>query len=340
MKTSFRTIGLSLAPLFGGGASFSRIEQAPDTGLPGARLPAPGLQLLAKSAGLPVAESFQASTVQGGAANGAGTKEAVGKIGRLLNTVAFLSSGSSDCLIGGSVVAATDGVGAGSLLGGGAACTKHSECQGKCKGHRGEDMKCRDKLADCKTYGHHSVKRWGCPDGWACAPDKELKWGSCTAAPTTSPTRNPTSVPTASPSLSPFISGPGWCNPSNPGTSSHGYNLYHYMRFPSSKNAGAHVAHTCRAICSNYDDISGNRLVGYETDTRLSHNKACYCRFDVGYILPTPDQTGTISPGKGQCPSQADHCREEGNTSGTGEVVNSVGTPANIYCYKYTSEGA
>ena len=29
MKTYFRTIGLFLAPLFGGGASFSRIEQAP-----------------------------------------------------------------------------------------------------------------------------------------------------------------------------------------------------------------------------------------------------------------------------------------------------------------------
>ena len=29
MKTFFRTIGLSLAPFFGGGASFSRIEQVP-----------------------------------------------------------------------------------------------------------------------------------------------------------------------------------------------------------------------------------------------------------------------------------------------------------------------
>ena len=40
------------------------------TGLPGARLPASSFQLLAKAAGLPAANA-----VQGGAANGAGTKE-------------------------------------------------------------------------------------------------------------------------------------------------------------------------------------------------------------------------------------------------------------------------
>jgi len=73
MKTSFNTIGSSLALLFDVGTSLSRIEQAPDTGLPGARHYVPSLQLLAKSTGLPAANA-----VQGGAANGAGTKEGTG----------------------------------------------------------------------------------------------------------------------------------------------------------------------------------------------------------------------------------------------------------------------
>jgi len=289
MKTSFRIIGLSPVLLFGGGASLSRTKQVPGTVLPGARLFASSFQLLAEAAGLPAADA-----VQGGAANEAGTKEAIGKIGRLLNAVTFavfLSSGSPDCLIGGSAVSAAgrlsavrrptivnlmgdqDRVGAEStptgqavaldvdnaihaylvgntkekqsllheggngshgetfgsvaidraedtkkghqikqvsrklqasgLLSSGVACTKHSECQGKCKGDGGEDMKCREKLTDCKTYGHHSVKRWGCLYGWACAPNKELKWGSCTAAPTGAPTMAPSVSPTEAPTEAP-----------------------------------------------------------------------------------------------------------------------------------------
>jgi len=109
-------IGGHATPLLPGCAlPFGRHEHAPDTGLHGARHSVPSLQLLARSTGLPAVDSFRASTIQGGAASVAGTKEVVGKIGRLLSAVtfaAFLSSGSSDCLIGGSAVSAAGGLGA------------------------------------------------------------------------------------------------------------------------------------------------------------------------------------------------------------------------------------
>jgi len=105
MKTSFNTIGSSLALLFDGSTSLSRIEQAPDT-LPGAPPAALGLQLLPKSNGLPAADSFEVSTVWGRAAHGAWTKE-VGHLANVVIVAAFLSSGSSDYLIGGSAVSAT-----------------------------------------------------------------------------------------------------------------------------------------------------------------------------------------------------------------------------------------
>jgi len=96
---------------------------------------------------------------------------------------------------------------AGVLLGRGEACADHTECAvGKCKGHRGQGMECRVKLADCKRYGTHSTKRWGCPDGGACALTKDLKWGSCTAAPTGGPTSIPSTSPTDAPSASPTSS--------------------------------------------------------------------------------------------------------------------------------------
>jgi len=80
------------------------------TGLPGARPSVLGLQLSRKLVRSPAADAFE---VRGRAPNVAGTKEVVGQIGRLLSVVtfaAFLPSGSSDCLIGGSAVSAAGGV--------------------------------------------------------------------------------------------------------------------------------------------------------------------------------------------------------------------------------------
>merc|ERR1712238_381274 len=89
----------------------------------------------------------------------------------------------------------------------GEACADNTECTvGKCKGHRGQGMECRVKLADCKGYGTHSTKRWGCPDGGACALIGGLKWGYCTAAPTGGSTSTPSTSPTDAPSASPTSS--------------------------------------------------------------------------------------------------------------------------------------
>jgi len=110
MKISFRTTVLSPALLFGFCASLSRTEQVSGTGLPGARPSVLGLQLSRKLVRSPAADAFE---VRGRAPNVAGTKEVVGQIGRLLSVVtfaAFLPSGSSDCLIGGSAVSAAGGV--------------------------------------------------------------------------------------------------------------------------------------------------------------------------------------------------------------------------------------
>merc|ERR1712238_435898 len=51
----------------------------------------------------------------------------------------------------------------------------------KCKGAYKVAKKCRSKMKDCKRWGHHSVKRWGCADGKSCRGGADAKWGSCSA---------------------------------------------------------------------------------------------------------------------------------------------------------------
>jgi len=103
----------------------------------------------------------------------------------------------------------------GSPLGRGEDCTNHSECEGKCKGARGADMKCRERLLDCKGPGYHNFERnWRCSKGMACTAtgittasdgtaDHSGKWGECTATPTSSPTLAPTGKPTGTPTGAP-----------------------------------------------------------------------------------------------------------------------------------------
>jgi len=106
----------------------------------------------------------------------------------------------------------------GSPLGRGEDCTNHSECEGKCKGARGVDMKCRERLLDCKGSGYHNFDRnWRCSKGMACTAtgianasdgtaDHSKKWGECTGTPTASPTSAPTGVPTSAPTGAPSSS--------------------------------------------------------------------------------------------------------------------------------------
>merc|ERR1711957_1005692 len=53
----------------------------------------------------------------------------------------------------------------------GGPCEDHTECASgeKCKGGYKLTKKCRQKKKDCKRWGHHSVKRWGCAEGESCA---------------------------------------------------------------------------------------------------------------------------------------------------------------------------
>merc|ERR1711957_531130 len=64
----------------------------------------------------------------------------------------------------------------------GGPCEDHTECASgeKCKGGYKLTKKCRQKKKDCKRWGHHSVKRWGCAEGESCAGgEPNAKWGSC-----------------------------------------------------------------------------------------------------------------------------------------------------------------
>jgi len=64
----------------------------------------------------------------------------------------------------------------------GGPCEDHTECASgeKCKGGYKLAKKCRQKKKDCKRWGHHSVKRWGCAEGESCTGgEPNAKWGSC-----------------------------------------------------------------------------------------------------------------------------------------------------------------
>merc|ERR1712238_604730 len=63
----------------------------------------------------------------------------------------------------------------------GGPCEDHTKCAlgEKCKGAYKVAKKCRSKMKDCKLWGHHSVKRWGCADGKSCRGEADAKWGSC-----------------------------------------------------------------------------------------------------------------------------------------------------------------
>merc|ERR1712238_191996 len=64
----------------------------------------------------------------------------------------------------------------------GGPCEDHTECAPgeKCKGGYKLAKKCRQKKKDCKRWGHHSVKRWGCAEGESCTGgEPNAKWGSC-----------------------------------------------------------------------------------------------------------------------------------------------------------------
>jgi len=114
-----------------------------------------------------------------------------------------------------SINGSTNRFALGSPLGRGEDCTNHSECEGKCKGARGADMKCRERLLDCKGSGYHNFDRnWRCSKGMACTAtgiakasdgtaDHSAKWGECTATPTASPTLAPTGKPTGTPTPAP-----------------------------------------------------------------------------------------------------------------------------------------
>jgi len=61
-------------------------------------------------------------------------------------------------------------------------CEDHTECAlgEKCKGGYKVAKKCRAKKKDCKRWGTHSRKRWGCADGETCGGgEATAKWGSC-----------------------------------------------------------------------------------------------------------------------------------------------------------------
>jgi len=64
----------------------------------------------------------------------------------------------------------------------GGPCEDHTECAPgeKCKGGYKLAKKCRQKKKDCKRWGHHSIKRWGCAEGESCGGGgPTAKWGSC-----------------------------------------------------------------------------------------------------------------------------------------------------------------
>jgi len=64
----------------------------------------------------------------------------------------------------------------------GGPCEDHTKCATgeKCKGAYKVAKKCRQKNKDCKRWGHHSMKRWGCAEGETCGGgDPTAKWGSC-----------------------------------------------------------------------------------------------------------------------------------------------------------------
>merc|ERR1711957_546497 len=61
-------------------------------------------------------------------------------------------------------------------------CEDHTDCAAgeKCKGGYKVAKKCRAKKKNCKRFGTHSRKRWGCAVGESCGGgDPAEKWGFC-----------------------------------------------------------------------------------------------------------------------------------------------------------------
>jgi len=99
--------------------------------------------------------------------------------GAAVVALAFISGGSTDRFVGGSVVSATDGGEARILT---TSCTNVSDCEGykgctsddnKCKC---KNNKCRKKLTDCRIIGPR-MSNWSCPPTKECVAQR--KWGKC-----------------------------------------------------------------------------------------------------------------------------------------------------------------